>query len=309
MGQIITVLQIIVPIFAAMLLGMLARRRELLTPQQNAGLQQFVMQFGLPCVVFNSCYGAAISVDSLASMALVVVLVGLCSLWGFHARKRAFPYHNFPMLFSAQESGMIGIPLYIMLFGAAQTYHMGMLDLAQAVIAYPVIALLTTQTGKSPSAGEIAGKLLRSPLLLMSLAGLALNLSGAAAWLDGCGVGGIITETTGFIAQPVSAAMLFSVGYNFSVSAGNRGTILRAAGIHVVMFAAVGAVMQAVLLLLGPVASETRWAVLLYSILPASYLTPSMGRSAEEDAIASGVCSVLTIVTLLGFCAMAAVLV
>ena len=57
--------------------------------------------------------------------------------------------------------------------------------------------------------------------------------------------------------------------------------------------------------LLPGITSMTRWAVLLYSFLPASYIAPSLGKTTEEQTVASGVCSLLTIVTLIVFCTMA----
>ncbi|MBQ8360254.1 MAG: AEC family transporter, partial [Oscillospiraceae bacterium] len=71
MEKIITVAQVIAPIFAAIFLGMLARRKQLLTPEGVQGFQQFVMKIGLPCVVFNSCLTADMGAESVSSMALV----------------------------------------------------------------------------------------------------------------------------------------------------------------------------------------------------------------------------------------------
>ena len=51
---------------------------------------------------------------------LVLPLVLLGTLWAFRWGRKWFPYHNMPMLFAAQETGMLGIPLFIMLFGADQ---------------------------------------------------------------------------------------------------------------------------------------------------------------------------------------------
>ena len=307
MNQAITILQVLSPIFTAVILGIYARKASVMTAEQMQGLQQFVMKFGLPCVLFNSCYSASLGMESVTSMALTLPLLLACSIWGFRLRKNKYPYHNVPMMFSSQETGMLGIPLFIALWGAEQAYRVGVLDLAQSVISIPVIAILAASAGKSPSLPEIARDVLRSPLLIMSLLGLVLNLSGMAAWLNETGVGGIITQATGFIAQPVSAAMLFSVGYNFSIRQGNRGTIFRLAGIHFAMFAAFCAIMQAALLLVPAVEPETRWAVLLYCALPSSYLTPSLGRTEDEYTIASGVCSILTLVALAVFCCMAVV--
>lgn len=309
MDQVITILQVLSPIFLAVILGIYARKKSIMTTEQMQGLQQFVMKFGLPCVLFNSCFSASLSAESVTSMILVLPLLLLSSVWGFRARKTKYPYHNLPMLFSAQESGMLGIPLFITLFGVDHAYRVGVLDLAQSMIAIPVIAILAANTGKSPSLSEIVKDVVRSPLLLMSLLGLVLNLSGAAVWLTETGFGGVITEATRFIAQPVSAAMLFSVGYNFSIRQGNRGTIFRLAAIHFAVFAVFCAIMQGILFLLPSVEPETRWAVLLYGVLPSSYISPSLGRSEEEYTVASGVCSILTLAALIVFCGMAVVVV
>lgn len=307
MDQVITILQVLSPIFTAVILGVCARKASVMTTEQMQGLQQFVMKFGLPCVLFNSCYSASLGVESVTSMALTLPLLLACSIWGFRLRKNKYPYHNVPMMFSSQETGMLGIPLFIALWGAEQAYRVGVLDLAQSAIAIPVIAILAASAGKSLSLLEIARDVVRSPLLIMSLLGLVLNLSGMAIWLNETGFGGIITQATGFIAQPVSAAMLFSVGYNFSIRQGSRGTIFRLAGIHFAMFAVFCAIMQAALFLVPSVEPETRWAVLLYCALPSSYLSPSLGRTEDEYTIASGVCSILTLAALAVFCCMAVV--
>ena len=118
MDKIITVAQVIAPIFVAVFLGILARQKKLLTPEENRGLQQFVINFGLPCVIFNSCLTADIGAESLSSMALTLPFVVLATFASFAARKKRFPFHNFPQLFCAQETGMLGIPLFMILFGA-----------------------------------------------------------------------------------------------------------------------------------------------------------------------------------------------
>lgn len=305
MEKVITVLQVIAPIFTAFFLGMFARRKALLKSEENKGLQQFVMKFGLPCVLFNSCLGADMGAEAVTSMALLLPLMLLSCLWSFRARKKQFPYHNLPMLFSAQESGMLGIPLFMTLFGADQAYRMGVLDMTQTVIAIPVIAILSANTGANPSPKAIVREVFRSPLLLMSLLGLALNLTGIADFLDSIGIGGIITQTTGFIAQPVSAVMLFSIGYNFSISSQNRKPILRLCAVHFAMFALFGAIILSIMSLLPAVEPATRWAILMFSTLTPSFISPTLGRTEEDSSVASGVCSILTVVSLLVFCCVA----
>ena len=298
----VTVAQVVAPIFAAIILGVLAKKNTWVTAENVQGFQKFVMKFGLPCVVFNSCLTAQIGVESLTSMALMLPAVLLATIWAFRARKKKFPYHNLPQLFCAQESGMLGIPLFMILFGADQAYRMGMLDLTQSVIAIPVIAILSADAGQNPSVAAITKKVFSSPLMIMSLLGLALNISGIGAWLETIGVRGIITETTTFLSQPVSALMIFSVGYNFSLAKGSRSTIAKVSIIHFAYYGIVCLLAQAALFLIPDVDNLTRLAIFLYCMLPGSYLAPSLGRSEEEYQMASGVCSILTLVTLAVVC-------
>lgn len=306
MDRMITVAQIVAPIFAAILLGMVAKRKAWVTAENIQGFQTFVMKIGLPCAIFNSCLTARIGAESLSSMALALPTVFLGALWAFRFGRKKFPYHNLPQLFSAQETGMLGIPLYMLLFGADQAYRMGILDLTQSVVAIPVIAILSSDAGENPTASQILKKVLSSPLLLMSLLGLVLNLSGAGKWLENFGLLGIVTETTGFLAQPISALMLFSVGFNFSLAKGSRKAIFQISAIHFTAFALFALVTQGALLLIPNVDPLTRWALLLYCMLPGSYLAPSLGRSEEDYTMASGVCSILTVVSLAIFCVIAA---
>jgi predicted permease len=307
MESMIKVLEIIVPIFVTILLGMLAKRKSILSEEACGGLQQFVMKFCLPCVLFNSCLTGNFGMESVTAMALVLPLMLLSSLWSFRLRKKKFHYHNLPQLFSAQETGMLGIPLFMTLFGTAQAYRMGVLDVAQSIVAIPVIAILSADTGKNPSVGYVVRQVIRSPLLLMSLLGLALNLTGAISVLNDIGIGGIITQSTGFLAQPVSAVILFCVGYNFSLGEGNRRQIFQICGLHLLLFAVFCAIMQGLLCFVPSVEAETRWSILLFCALPGSFLAAGLGKTREDSAMAAGVCSVLTLVCLVIFCIMAVV--
>ncbi len=307
MEKILSVAQVIAPIFTAIFLGMLAKRKSLMTPEEVRGLQQFVVKFGLPCVVFNSCLTAKMGGEALLSMGLCLVPLVIGTLWSFRVKKGKFRYHNLPQLFCAHETGMLGIPLTITLFGAAESYRMGVLDLTQAIVAYPVIAILSTDTGENPSLGRIVKGVLCSPLVIMSALGLTLNLTGAAAWMDSVGIGSIVTESVGFLAEPVSAVMLFSVGYNFSMDKSMRGDIFRVSGIHVVGYSLAACVASQIILAIVPgVDAVTKWVMLLYCVLPASYLAPGLGRKQADYTLASGVCSVLTVVTLVVFCVICA---
>lgn len=195
MEKFLIVAEAVVPVFASIFLGIFARKKQLMKPEEIHGIQQFVVTFALPFVLFQSCYTADFGMEAITSMAMVLPLMLSGTCWAFSSRKRSLRYHNLPMLFAAQETGMLGISLFVVLFGMDQAYRMGVLDLAQAFVAIPVIAFLSSSTGENPSVSDIIKRVFQSPLLLMSLLGLGLNLSGIAGILNSIGIGGILTNT------------------------------------------------------------------------------------------------------------------
>lgn len=305
MDRVVNVLQCILPIMVTVFLGAFSRRKQLLTKEQITGLQQYAMRFGIPCVLFTSCLQADISAETAGLIAMMVPFGLLGALWAFRMGRKRFPYHNLPLLFAAQENGMLGIPLFMILFGAANSYHIGMLDIAIMPAFFPTLAILTAVTGENPSKKEILKSALGSPLLVMSLLGLMLNLTGLADLLAGWGILGIVTETASFLTQPISALMIFCVGYNFTMAAGHRREIFRVSAVHLAYTAGFGGVIQLLLLLLPQVDPLTRWAVLLFTTLPPTYIATTVGRKDADYTLASGVCSILTVVTLVVFCVIA----
>lgn len=202
---------------------------------------------------------------------------------------------------------MMGIPLFMVLFGAEQAYRVGVLDVAQALIAFPMIGILSADPGEDPSPKAVAKQMVTSPLIVLSVLAIVLNLSGLWGMVEGIGVDGVVLDTVSFLSQPVSCVMLFCVGYNFELSQGNRSTVFRLTATHVGAAVTAGMIVQGALLLVPGVDALTRWAALLYFLLPTSYLAPGLGRNQEDYTIASGMCSITTVICLAGFCAIAAI--
>lgn len=304
MTQLVAIAKVVLPILVCAALGILARKKEILSEEHNVGIQRFVLKFCVPCVLFNSCLDAAVTSQTLLSMALLIPLLVVCFVVSLHLRKKVLPYHSLPLLLAAHETGMLGIPLFIILFGVENAFHMGVLDIAQAFVSVPIITLLSADMGKG-SVKEMLRGIFTSPILIMGLLGFVLGLSGIMSWLDSLGIGLVIREVTSFMAAPVSAAMLFCIGYNFVLTKDNRAAVIRTFLIYLAMSAALCLIIQGVLSFMDEVSPYTRMAVLLYALLPGSYLAPGLGRSEDDHRILSGACSLLTLVTMVGFCVLA----
>lgn len=304
MEKIVSVVQVVLPIFCAVFLGVFARRKAMFTHDEIQTFQRFVVKFCFPCLLFQSCLTAELGPEALSGLVLPVLLL-FTAIWGFRVGRKWFPYHNIPFVFCCKETGMLGIPLFMILFGADQAYRVGILDVTQAIVVFPVIAILSAAPGTAASPKAVVRQMFKSPLIVMSLTGLLLNLTGIWAWMKGIGVGGIVTDTFSYLSQPVSMLMLFCVGFNFTLTADNKKEIMRVVAVHSAMFLVVGLLLQGALFFFPNVDSLTRWAMLMYMLLPSSFMVPSLGRCEKDCNITSGVCSVLTAVTLAAFCVIA----
>ena len=81
MNSVINVLEIVIPIFVTIFLGVWAKKENKISEEANQGLQQFVMTFCLPCVLFNSCLTGNFGMESVTAMILVMPLSHLWSTY------------------------------------------------------------------------------------------------------------------------------------------------------------------------------------------------------------------------------------
>jgi len=300
----ITVLEVLLPIALAMTLGAVARKKGSISKAGIEGMQKFVLNVALPFSLFNACLNGKFSRETLLPMALTFFVLLISTLMAFRMRKR-IGYSNLPMAFAAGEAGMIGLPLYMTLFPAEHTFRFAALQLSHLATAMPTLSILTAEKdGKALDTPALVKKVFTTPLLVGSLLGVIMNLSGGMRLLESIGLDTVLTKATSFMAAPVSAVIVFVIGYTVDFSGEDLRAELRVCAVRFFLFALFCLLLQGALLLVPDVVPETRWAVLLYYMLPAPYPMPALGKNDSEQSFGSGVCSIGTVITLAVFCVM-----
>lgn len=298
MEKLITVLETILPIAAAMLAGFLIRKKKILSPEGVQGMQDFACKIGLPCLMFRSCYTAEFSPQTLVSMAVVLPTALLLLLISLLLVRRRGATPSLPLYLATKEGGMLGMPLFLILFGEDQIFRMASLDASQLFVAILTISIVSA--GASLSSKELLRRVFTSPLMLGALTGLILNLTGLRALLTPSGADLLITTTADFFCAPISCIILVTIGYTFSLRQCAQGGALRLCAIMWAVFAAQCLLIQGLLSLVPDTVAETRWAVLLFCALPPTFMAPSVSRE-EDRAVAAGVCSICTVMTMAVF--------
>ncbi len=191
------VFEIVFPIFAIVLLGYLYARRF---GPDMASANRLNIEIFTPALIFSVLSGEGFELGRYAELALAAAVVVLGSgllAWPL-ARLFGFPSRVFlpPMMFN--NSGNMGLPLALFAFGEAA--------LPAAMILFLVENTLHFTVGNAMLTGHVNPlRLLRMPMLLATLAGLAVALFSIP-------VPGPLHQAIDLVGQVAIPLMLFALG-------------------------------------------------------------------------------------------------
>ena len=191
------VFQIVFPIFAIVLLGYLYARRF---GADMASANRLNLEIFTPALIFSVLSGEGFELARYAELAFAAMIVVLGSgllAWPF-GRLFGYPNRVFlpPMMFN--NSGNMGLPLALFAFGEAA--------LPAAMILFLVENTLHFTVGNAMLTGHVNPlKLLRMPMLIATLAGLAVAVFEIH-------VPGPLHEAIDLLGQIAIPLMLFALG-------------------------------------------------------------------------------------------------
>ena len=305
MGILLRVLETALPVFVTLALGMLCRARKLMNRDGMDALKFVAVNITLPAVLFASFATAEYSRESIAIPLLIFAVCGAAMILGFvlpgllKIEGKLAPY-----LMTGFEAGMLGYGLFALLFKDEPTSSFAIIDLGQVLFVFTVYKALLSGKGGLRSALREA---LVSPVLWAIVAGLLFGATGLYAKLSPSGVSGVLTTIANFISAPTSAIILLTIGYDLVPGEIRWRETAAVVGLRVVLMGALlGIVMLINRLLLGGIMHTG--ALVLMFILPPPYVLPVFADAEDERASISSALSVLTLLSILLFVVMAAVM-
>jgi len=212
---VLSVLQVTFPFFALVLAGYLATRRRLLPVSAIAGLNAFVLNFALPCMLFR--FGANTPLVQLLDVRLagIYLVAGLlivtATVWLARRSRIAWNDAAFGALVAAfPNSGFMGVPLLVALLGAqAAGPVIVTLVLDLVLISSLCIALSRLDTADLHGAEQAAARALKgvasNPMPWSILLGAVFS---GAGWQ----LPGPLMQTLGLLADAASPVALFTIG-------------------------------------------------------------------------------------------------
>ncbi len=185
-----TPLLVILPVFALILAGVLARRSGVLGPHATRELNRFVVWLALPCLLFDIAAHAR-WVD-LWQPGFIAAFAGgsfgvfvLTLAWRWNARRRLADAAIDGLNAGYANTGFIGFPLAAAVFGAPALTPTLIAAILTVCVLFGVAIILVEaglQTEAHPAriAGKVALSLCKNPLLVAPVVGAVVPLTGLA---------------------------------------------------------------------------------------------------------------------------------
>ena len=301
--MLIHVLYTALPVFAALFIGILCRKKNILSREGIDALKKLAVDITLPAVLFSAFATADYSMKNLlvpfVIFALCIAALGLGVLL---KRITSCESRLMPYLMTGFEAGMLGYGLFALLYPGQSSSSFAIIDLGQVLFVFTVYKGMIMGKG---SGGELVKQAFSSPVLWAIIAGMLFGITGLYSALEPSGVSAVIDKLAEFIAAPTSCLILISIGYDLEF----RETLWKKVLSYTAMRVAVMAVIFSAALLinrhiLGGAMHEG--ALLLMMILPAPYVLPMFSDEEKERSDIASTLSTMTILSLVLFSIMAA---
>ncbi|MGR3501919.1 AEC family transporter [Pseudaestuariivita sp.] len=271
MNLVVTVLEIVAPVFLLAALGFAWVRLGF--EYRVAFVTRLGMTLAVPCLVFvalmeSELPGEALSRATLAAFVAyaAVTLVFLALLWALRLDRRTYLA---PMIFG--NTGNLGLPLALLAFGPE--------GLSYAVIVFAMTGILSFTFGVwLVSGGGSLRKVVAEPLV-------AATLLGALFQWQGWTTPQFLTNTLDLVGQMAVPLMLITLGVAVArLTPGRVGQAILLAAVKFVICAGIG-FGTAELFALGPVAAAVLTVQIATPVAVTSYLLAEK-YGAQSEAVA-----------------------
>jgi len=304
MTVLIRVIETALPVVAALLLGMFCREKNFLSREGVDALKKVVINITLPAVLVNAFATAQYSLSSLTIPVSVFLLCCLGLVLG-KVLSGMLKLGRLPAyLATGFEAGMLGYALFALLYPNESASKFAILDLGQTLFVFTVYkALLSGKSGRQAVVKDI----LTSPIIWAIVAGVLLGATGLYGLMEKAGISGVLNSLTSFLSAPTGMIILLVVGYDLDLRQIRwKDTI----GFIFLRVFTMGVVLALVLLLNKYVLDSVIHvgAITLMFLLPPPYMLPIFSTDESQSVRLSSAISALTLVTMILFAVMAAVI-
>lgn len=304
----------IAPVVFMLALGFFAKRLKIVSDVQNGGIKKLIFSLLLPILVFNATFTMSIDPKYMQIMGYMFVIQCLTLLAGtfiFRIKKNDYS-HISPYMMTTIEGGNAFYPLYISLVGTGFSSYFVLLDIPGIFMIFLVIPLvLARKTAGGASFGMMLKNIYTNPIVCALLAGILLNVTGAAGLFMKTPVFPVYEALASTATTPIGALILFTLGHSLTIEKANLAPMIVTMLVRIVLMGC--AIALAFVLFPWILADQQlKIAVILFLMSPPAFGLPlvlgGIYKKDSDDAYCATCTSMHMIVTVIVFAVIALVM-
>ncbi len=209
----------ILPIFLLIILGIVVRRKSLLSDSSVEDLKKIIINLILPCVLYFSFVTLDLRLDFFILVAGMFITCVLLFLLG-HALKspKLIRSEHSPFLFTGFEFGMMGASLFGAVFGIEKVGYIGLVGLGHEIFIWFVfVTFLIMKRDGSSNLLETAKGFVKSPVIIAIVLGIGFNVTGIAQTIETFSLIQALYAAMHFIENMIVPLILIVIGYGLDL--------------------------------------------------------------------------------------------
>ena len=292
------ILKTILPVVLMLIIGVVARKGNMLSREGINGMKKVVVNITLPAVMLNAFASMTYTFENVL---VTLIMFAVCFVaWLFGALlsgNKGF----LAFLTTGFEAGMLGYALFTLAYGGDRISTFAAVDLGQVLFVFTVYkALLGKKSGGGMSAKQMVLEMVKSPVIIAIAVGVILGATGLYQAMTVQGSAAVLDACTDFISAPTSAMILITIGYDLELKNTPWKAVAKVVVCRILIMAALRFV-TGLVIHLTPLGTSLDQALNIMFILPAPYVLPVFADDENERSFVSSSLSVLTLISIVAF--------
>ena len=308
MSKSLEILSTVLPVIIVLALGMLCRRKQILSREGINSIKNLVVNITLPAVLLGAF---ATTPYKLKELILPVMMFIVCiAAWylGRVLQKRLNMDSVYvPYITTGFEAGMLGYALYTMLRGDGGVAEFAKIDLGQVLFVFTMYKfMLGMESGKKTDSKRLIKEMITSPIIAAVVAGLIIGSTGIYNALIPSGAAQVFDNCVDFVSGPTGALILLTIGYDLVLKDVVWKDTLKIVGLRFAIMMVLMAISIIIVKLVFP-GSSYGVALAVMFILPPPFVLQVFADDESQRAYISSALSVSTLLSIIGFAVLAVI--